>query len=173
VLSTDGNLYGTTRSGGPYDGGTVFKITPSGTLTTLYSFCAQAGCPDGAGPCAGLIQATDGNFYGTAGAFGASEYGTVFKITPSGTLTTLHSFMGHDGVFPIARLVQGTDGNFYGTTSGNGEGSNAHKYGSIFKITPTGQFITLHAFAGTPTDCQTPYSALVQAADGNLYGTTP
>src|SRR5690242_18060429 len=103
VLSTDGNLYGTTRSGGPYDGGTVFKITPSGTLTTLYSFCAQAGCPDGAGPCAGLIQATDGNFYGTAGAFGASEYGTVFKITPSGTLTTLHSFMGHDGVFPIAR----------------------------------------------------------------------
>ena len=151
--------------------GTVFKITPSGTLTTLYSFCAQADCADGVSPLrragashrrellrdnlraagltalwhglqnhperhadhavqlslndcltainpyAGLVQGTDGNFYGTTSEGGANGYGTVFKITPSGTLTTLHSFDVTDGAYPYAGLVQATDGNFYGTTS--------------------------------------------------------
>jgi uncharacterized repeat protein (TIGR03803 family) len=170
VAATDGNLYGTTGAGGTSGGGTVFKITLSGTLTRLYSF---NGIPDGNDPQAALVEGTDGNFYGTTGEFGASTYGTVFKISPSGTLTTLHSFSGHDGAFPIGALVQGIDGSFYGTTSGRGQGSNGSKYGTIFKIAPGGKFATLHDFAGVPTDGQTPYSALVQAADGNFYGTTP
>ena len=78
--------------------GTVFKITPSGTLTTLYSFCSQSGCTDGHSPYAGLVQATNGDFYGTTLYGGANPYcGTVFKITPSGTLTTLYSFCSQSG----------------------------------------------------------------------------
>jgi uncharacterized repeat protein (TIGR03803 family) len=92
VQGSDGNFYGTTSFGGgnPNFGGTVFKITPTGTLTTLHSF----GSGDSTGASAGLIRATDGNFYGTTSGFGVSNTGTVFKITPSGTLTTLHTFDG-------------------------------------------------------------------------------
>src|SRR6266567_2955163 len=105
VQATDGNLYGTTVGGGAKGDGTVFKITPSGTLMTLYSFCSKSGCTDGAYPFAGLVQATDGNFYGTTFKGGAHpSSGTVFKITPSGTLTTLYSFCSKsgctDGYFP-------------------------------------------------------------------------
>ena len=96
VQGTDGNFYGTTGDGGPNVEGTVFKITPSGTLTTLYTFCSQSGCTDGKFPGAGLVQGTDGNFYGTATNGGFNNCyigcGTIFKITPSGTLTTLYSF---------------------------------------------------------------------------------
>jgi uncharacterized repeat protein (TIGR03803 family) len=88
----------------------VFKITPTGTLTTLYSFCAQSGCTDGEYPVAGLVQGTDGNFYGTTPEGGANGGGTVFKITPTGTLTTLYSFCAQsgctDGEDPVAGLVQ-------------------------------------------------------------------
>ncbi len=86
MQATDGNFYGTTYEGGAIDYGTVFKITPAGTLTTLYSFCSKTNCADGYIPYASLVQATDGNFYGTTtqgdGAYGNG--GTVFKITPSG-----------------------------------------------------------------------------------------
>ena len=101
VQATDGKLYGTTVDGGANNYGTVFRITPSGTLTTLYSFCSKGGCSDGAYLYAGLVQATDGNFYGTTSAGGATNHGTVFKITPSGTLTTLHSFDLTDGADPV------------------------------------------------------------------------
>ena len=90
VQAANGDFYGTTQSGGgPNGGGTIFKITPSGTLTTLYNFCAHTGCPDGFDVVAGLVQATNGDFYGTTQYGGANGYGTVFKITPSGTLTQL------------------------------------------------------------------------------------
>jgi uncharacterized repeat protein (TIGR03803 family) len=98
IQGADGDFYGTTRFGGANcatEGcGTVFRITPNGTLTTLYSFCAQSGCTDGYWPIAGLVQGSDGNFYGTTnqGGAGAEPVGTMFKITPSGTLTTLYSF---------------------------------------------------------------------------------
>jgi uncharacterized repeat protein (TIGR03803 family) len=119
VQGTDGILYGTTFAGGPsylnLGLGTVFTITPSGTLTTLYSFCPQSGCADGEYPLAGLIQAPNGNFYGTTSGGGASKSGTVFTITPSGTLTTLHNFDGTDGSDSQAALVLGTNGKFYGT----------------------------------------------------------
>jgi uncharacterized repeat protein (TIGR03803 family) len=166
VQATNGNFYGTTEYGGAnHYYGTVFKITPSGTLTTLYSFCSQNNCIDGAYPYAGLVQATNGNFYGTTVGGGANNLGTVFKITPGGTLTTLHSFDGGDGESPYGGLVQATDGNFYGTTEGGGDG-----FGTIFKITPRGTLTTLHSFDGG--DGESPYGGLVQATDGSFYGTT-
>src|ERR1035441_7371112 len=92
VQATNGDLYGTTYFGGTGNGGTIFKIAPGGTLTTLYSFCSQTNCADGGGPYAGLVQATSGDFYGTTALGGTGGWGTVFKITPGGTLTTLYSF---------------------------------------------------------------------------------
>jgi uncharacterized repeat protein (TIGR03803 family) len=166
VQATDGNFYGTTQSGGAYNDGTVFKMTPTGTLTTLYSFCSQTNCADGLFPYAGLIQATDGNFYGTTYGGGANDDGTVFKITPTGTLTTLHSFDGADGLFPYAGLIQATGGNFYGTTSGDG----ATSYGTVFKVTPTGALTTLHAFDNSDGD--SPLGGLAQATNGTFYGLT-
>ncbi|MFZ0312254.1 MAG: choice-of-anchor tandem repeat GloVer-containing protein [Candidatus Korobacteraceae bacterium] len=183
VQATDGNFYGTTNEGGA-NGlfGTVFKITPSGTLTTLYSFCSQPNCTDGELPYAGLVQATDGNFYGTTSGGGAVYYdGTVFKITPSGTLTTLYSFCSQpnctDGTEPSA-LIQATDGNFYGTTlyGGSNKSCTDAGCGTVFKITPSGTLTTLHSFNGL--DGFLGYiagsaQALVQATDGNFYGTSP
>jgi uncharacterized repeat protein (TIGR03803 family) len=128
---------------GSYSSGTAFKMTPSGTLTTLYNFCSQSFCTDGQTPYAGLVQATDGNFYGTTYSAGEGYAGTVFKITPSGTLTTLYRFCSQsgctDGGGPLAGLVQATDGNFYGTTEVGG----ADDYGAVFKITSSGTLITL------------------------------
>src|ERR1700733_3761268 len=118
IQAADGNFYGTTEeggAGGKY--GTVYKMTAGGNLTSLYSFmCNQTTCPEGDNPEAGLIQGYDGNFYGVTSTFGASTGGTVFKITPGGELTTLHSFSGDDGYTPLATLIQATNGNFYGTT---------------------------------------------------------
>ena len=110
VQATNGDLYGTTWGGGVNGQGTVFKITQGGTLTTLYSFCSQTNCTDGDGPIAGLVQAANGDFFGTTSSGGANGGGTVFKITPSGTLTTLYSFCSQtncaDGGAPDAVLVQ-------------------------------------------------------------------
>ncbi len=103
MQGSDGNFYGTTEDGGANYVGTVFKITPSGTLTTLYSFAGS----DGANPQAGLVQGSDDNFYGTAISGGANNEGTVFKVTPSGTLTTLYSFAGSDGAYPFAGVSAG------------------------------------------------------------------
>jgi uncharacterized repeat protein (TIGR03803 family) len=134
VQGADGNFYGTAEYGGTNDSGTVFKIMTNGTLSTLYSF---TGGGDGANPAAGLVQGTDGNFYGTTEYGGAYKdqsgdtFGTVFKITSGGTLTTVYSFTGgSNGAYPNSALVQGTDGNFYGTTSAGG----AHGDGAIFRL---------------------------------------
>jgi len=166
IQGTDGNFYGTTVSGGTFSAGTVFQLTPAGTLTVLYAF---TGGTDGAGPVAGVIQAADGNFYGTTSQGGASNAGTVFQLTPAGALTVLYAFTGGstDGATPYARLIQGTDGNFYGTTVSGGT-SNA---GTVFQLTPAGTLTVLYAFTGGP-DGATPYAGLIQATDGNFYGTT-
>jgi uncharacterized repeat protein (TIGR03803 family) len=133
VQATDGDFYGTTWQGGANGDGVVFKITSSG-VTTLYSFCSKGGCTDGSEPVAGLAQATDGNFYGTTVGGGANGLGTVFKITPSGTLTTLYNFCSKGGCFdgsnPDGGLVLATDGNFYGTTSFGGTNSD----GTAFRL---------------------------------------
>ena len=171
VQTTAGALYGSTEYGGTsssctYGCGTIFKITPSGTLTTLYSFCSQSGCTDGDAPYAGLLQATNGDFYGTTSEGGANGYGTVFKIAPSGTMTTLHSFDSTDGANPYAGLIQATNGDFYGTTNDGG----TQNRGTVFKITPGGTLTTLHSFHFTDGDY--PFAGLVQATNGDFYGTT-
>jgi uncharacterized repeat protein (TIGR03803 family) len=155
--------------GGAYGWGAIFKIAPSGALTTLYNFCSQKGCPDGNFPDSDLIQSTDGNMYGTTPAGGANNYGTVFKITLNGTLTTLHSFRDTTGEYPSGGLIQGTDGNFYGTTQGGG----ANGEGTIFKVTSSGALTTLYSFCSLSncTDGYSPYAGLVQGTDGNFYGT--
>ena len=169
VQGTDGNLYGITGLGGAYNHGTVFQVTTAGALTTLYSFCAQSGCPDGSYPGTGLVQGTDGNFYGVTGSGGINGYGTVFKITSDGVLTTLHSFDGTDSGSPYGLLIQ-SNGNFYGTTYGQGVSPK----GSVFKISASGTLTTLYNFCSQIgcADGANPYAGLVQASDGNFYGTT-
>ena len=176
VQGTGGNFYGTTTGGGANSKGTVFQITPSGTLTTVYSFCALANCADGYTPRAGLVEGVDGNFYGTTyeGGNSSNPNGTVFKVTPAGTLTTLYSFCSlancADGINPIAGLVQGSDGNFYGATPNGGNSSN---YGTVFQITPSGNFTTIYSFCSVTncTDADFPQASLVQGSDGNFYST--
>jgi uncharacterized repeat protein (TIGR03803 family) len=178
VLATDGNFYGTTIAGGASGRGTVFKITSAGSLTTLYNFCSQINCIDGA-QASSLIQATDGNFYGTTYEGGSNcvdtnGCGTVFRITPAGTLTTLYSFCSQrrcfDGANPDASLIQATDGNLYGTTSSLTNCGGASCYGTVFRITLKGKLTNLHSFQYS--DGANPAAALVQAIDANLYGTT-
>jgi len=131
VQGEDGNFYGTTSQGGANGNGTVFRISPTGNLTNLWEF---TGCGDGGIPYAGLVQGSDGNFYGTTSGSGSgpSGYGTVFRITPSGDLATLHSFGVGDGANPFAGMVQGSDGSFYGTTYQGGTNGN---YGTVFRLT--------------------------------------
>lgn len=182
VLGNDGDLYGVTfNGGGANNRGTVFKISTSGQLTTLYSFCLQSGCPDGAYP-QKLTLSVDGNFYGTAAAGGnANGGGTIFKITASGTLTTLYQFCSQanclDGQAPNA-LIQASGGNFYGTTAYGGPPSGLcpiYGCGTIFKVTPAGTLTTLYDFCQRSCpdpNGYNPLAGLVQASDGDFYGTT-
>jgi uncharacterized repeat protein (TIGR03803 family) len=163
IQSNDGNFYGTTVQAGSSGVGTIFRITVAGTLTTLYSF---SGGTDGSNPYAGLIQATDGNFYGTTFNGGNGHFGTVFKITAGGALATLHSFTNTDGANPYAGLVQATDGSLYGTTP-----FGAHGWGTVFRITSNGALATLYSFTNG-TDGANPFAGLIQATDGSFYGTT-
>ncbi len=183
VQGSDGNFYGTTYFGGtgggganspcPGDCGTIFRLTPSGTLTTLYNFCSQSFCTDGFTPSSPLVQGTDGNFYGTTQFGGPTTAGTVFKITPSGALTVLYSFCSQlhcdDGYGAPAGLLQVTDGSFYGATQYGG----VYDGGTIFRITPSGIFTVLYSFCSQPNcaDGENPVG-LVQATNGNVYGTT-
>jgi uncharacterized repeat protein (TIGR03803 family) len=160
IQASDGNLYGTTSTGGEMGGGTVFKMTPAGVLTTLYSFF-ESGAAYGT-----LVEAADGNLYGTTSSGGIFYFGSIFRISKSGTLTTLHSFSFRDGQSPYGSLVQGSDGYLYGTTS---YGGHDVLYGTIFKISTTGTLTTVHTFDGL--DGGAPYAGLIQASDGNLYGT--
>jgi uncharacterized repeat protein (TIGR03803 family) len=182
LIQVNGSLYGTTGYGGTDNRGTVFKITTKGKLTTLYNFCSEASCKDGAEPYAGLVEGTDGNLYGTTTSGAANGYGAIIRITTSGTLTTLYSFCPKsgctDGAFPGAGLIQATDGNFYGTTLSGGANNNSacsvEGCGTVFKITSSGALTTLHSFCSQSgcTDGQGPTAGLMQGTDGNLYGTT-
>lgn len=218
IQATDSNLYGTTEEGGAHNGGTIFKVTPDGIVTTVYNFCSKPECADGQQPDAGLTQGRDGSLYGTTQLGGISGDGTVFKMTlggklttldslcpqgnctvtgsgtglaeatngsfygstissifrmtPAGELTTILNFQNSDAI--ASALVQATDGNFYGTSVSGGNSRNA---GTLFRLTPTGVMTTLYTFCsvfvgGSCLDGVAPYGSLIQATDGNLYGTT-
>jgi uncharacterized repeat protein (TIGR03803 family) len=182
IQGTDGNFYGTTFTGGRARRGTFFRITPKGVLTTLYSFCAKSSCDDGSTPLSGVIEGTDGKFYGTTESGGARHGGTVFKITSSGTLTTLSSFCAKpnctDGAGPNG-LIQGSDGNLYGTTEEGGyrAGNCQIGCGTIFRITLSGKLTTLYSFcrvADADGGCPdgNGLAGLIQGTDGDFYGTT-
>ncbi len=172
VQGSDGKYYGTTVGGGN-NAGTVFKLAPNtGVLTTIYRFCATSGCPDGNVVTGGVVEGADANYYGTT-AFGGtvepsctSGCGTVYQITSSGTLATLHQFTYSDGLSPIA-LTRGSDNNFYGVCENGGLYGN----GTIFEITPTGTFTLLHSFSAA--DGYRPFAGLMQHTNGKFYGTTP
>jgi uncharacterized repeat protein (TIGR03803 family) len=170
IQASDGSFYGTTQlggGGGCVGGtcGTVYKVSPTGNFTLLHAF--SNALSDGANPYSGVIQGTDGDFYGMTCYGGANNTGVIYKVTASGVFTLLHSFASAtDGGKPSSNLVQGTDGNFYGTAQLGG----ANNDGTIFEMTPGGVFTVLHSFAGT--DGAAPSAALVQATDGNFYGTT-
>ena len=139
-------------------------MNASGVVTTLHFFAGS----DGGYPYAGLIQGSDGNFYGATNQGGANDKGTLFKMDSSGVVTTLHSFAGSDGAYPRGTLIQGSDGNFYGTTYRGG----ANGMGSVFKMDSSGTVTTLHSFAGVPLDGANPWGGVIQASDGNFYGMT-
>jgi uncharacterized repeat protein (TIGR03803 family) len=169
IEGVDGNFYGTTQYGtnALTNYGTVFQMTFNGKLTFLYEF---SGGNDGAYPEAALVQANDGNFYGTTTEGGSNNAGTIFKINATGGLATLYSFSGgDDGYFPTGALVQGSDGNLYGTTEYGGTNNVQDEGdGTIFRITTNGMLTTLASFNGT--NGQEPQAALLQGSDGNFYG---
>jgi uncharacterized repeat protein (TIGR03803 family) len=174
IQGTDGNFYGTTSTGGTANSGTVFKMTPAGTVTTLHSFTAGT---DGAAPTAGLIQASDGNFYGTLDSGGAHSLGYIYKLTPAGVFSTLFSFSGTDGTGPKGELTQGTDGNLYGVTGFVLSGTCLSSVtpvpdcGTVFKISLAGVISTFHIFS-SGVDGQNPVGGLIQGLDGSFYGMT-
>jgi len=163
IQGADGNYYGTSPGkGGSITPGSVFEVTSAGQLKLLHAFSRKA---DGANPISGLIQGTDGAFYGTTsdGAFGC---GTIFRMSPAGFVSTVHAFTWNDGCIPLGTLLLANDGNFYGTTYSGG----SHEFGTVFQMTPFGNLTTLHNF--DVFDGASPYAGLVQATDGKLYGTT-
>jgi uncharacterized repeat protein (TIGR03803 family) len=180
----DGNLYGTTSSGGTYGNGTVFELTTNGVLTTLHSFSAYTyngssadTNSDGFEPHA-LALGPDGNFYGTTEYGGANGSGTVFKVTTNSFITTLHSFSptlyngsesytNSDGAEPYAGLALGPDGNFYGTTSEGG----AYGYGTVFELKTNGTLAALYSFTDA-NDGENPMTSLTLGQDGSFYGAT-
>ena len=167
---TDGELYGTTESGGVNGDGTAFKITTSGVFSPLISFAGV----NGAYPQAGLVQAANGNFYGTTPQNGPGSnllgYGTIFDLATNGNLGTLYTFGDNNpnGAVPAAGLVPGLDGNFYGATTYGG--TNHGSFGSIFRVATNGLHTVLASFNGT--NGAYPEAALTRGADGNFYGTT-
>jgi len=161
--------------GGGYGLGTIFKMTADGVLTTLVQFDGT----NGGHPWAGVIQASDGNFYGTTywgGDLSVNDtngYGSVYKMTPDGTLTTLTKFEATNGGHPFAGVVQASDGNFYGTTyyGGNLLLNGGNGYGTVFQMTPDGTLNTLVAFTDQGDGAQ-PYAGVIQSRDGAFYGLT-
>ncbi len=176
VQGVDGSLYGTTTGGGASSNGTVFKLSKEAKLRTLYSFCSQAAVRTAIIPIPALLWLPMANLYGTTkfgGEFTCTFYGTcgtIFKITPTGSFTTLFSFDEADGELPIANMTQAQGGELFGTTSLGGSGGCDLGCGTIFKIATEGTLLTLYNF--DHLDGQGPFAGLAQSMDGNFYGTT-
>jgi uncharacterized repeat protein (TIGR03803 family) len=160
--SSDGFLYGTTQYTGAHGYGTIYKISTTGTLTTLYSF---TGGSDGAHPAAGVIQASNDTLYGMTQNGGTAYYGNIFKSSTAGVEADRYNFTGGNNAFPNGGVMQASDGNLYGMCSGT-----ASNYGTIFKSTPAGAHTILVTF--NASNGSAPYGNLIQGSDGNLYGMT-
>ena len=164
TLGTDGNFYATSQQGGPHSMGTIFKITPTGTLTILHNFNAFM---DGAFPWGPPILASDGNFYGTTSGGAINGDGIVYKITSSGNFTEIYKFDVTHGFSPIAPPTQGTDGFLYIPVA---EGGTSY-CGTILKMSTAGVINNTYNFP-CGSGGSFPIGPLVQASDGNFYGTT-
>jgi uncharacterized repeat protein (TIGR03803 family) len=166
ILASDGNFYGTTVGGGTNGWGTVFKMTPNGTESVLYSF---KGYPSDSAGASGVFQAGDGTLYGTSDFGGTYNKGTVFKVSPSGIETVLYSFgsAANDPARDVSALVEGDDGNFYGVSAFGGTSN----LGAVFRITPEGILTLVHSFTGGSNDgVAGSGSGLLKGSDGNFYG---
>jgi uncharacterized repeat protein (TIGR03803 family) len=178
IQAADGSFYGTMWQGPTNNDtpGWIYKITSAAKLTVVHNF--QGPPNDGGFPGAGLLQASDGKFYGTTCYGGnAPNFGTVFRMDSSGNVTVLVNFgtVGAPGQCPRAPLIQASDGNFYGTTTtgGNNTCSASTLCGTIFQVTPSGQYSTLHLFDYSTN--KGPWFAaggLIQDTDGSFYGLT-
>lgn len=175
VQGVNGDFYGTSYGSSGIGYGSVFEVSTTGTVRTLYTFCSKTNCSDGGNPMAPLLLAKDLNFYGTTTSGGAYGKGTIFKLTAAGQFTTLYSFCKQtdctDGVNAVGGLTQGTNGLLYGTSAYGGE----YGEGTIFSITTGGAYTTLYSFCASYLSCfygSQPESNLVQGSNGNLYGTT-
>jgi uncharacterized repeat protein (TIGR03803 family) len=170
IMDQAGNLYGATTSGGlgPFPGfGTLYRIDAAGNFTVLYQFQGKS---DGANPTGPLVRDAAGNLYGSAPAVdtNGTVRGTVFKLSPDGTLTVLHSFTGgRDGSTPQGGLLMDRAGNLFGSASTGGKAGN----GTVFEITKSGSFKLLYSFTGG-SDGKNPNGQLVRDSDGNIFGTT-
>ncbi|HXY77603.1 MAG TPA: choice-of-anchor tandem repeat GloVer-containing protein [Candidatus Acidoferrales bacterium] len=169
----DGALYGTTGYGGANDTGTVFKSTTAGRVRALYSFCAESVCGSGTYTPSSLTLRPDAHFLGATAVGGASTYGTLFDVTPTGTLTTLYNFSGGtDGAYPYVPPILSPDGNFYGIVNEGGNEFSKFGCGTAYRLTGAGSsavFTLLHEFTAATEGCNP--TSLVLGADGNFYGT--
>jgi uncharacterized repeat protein (TIGR03803 family) len=173
TFDKEGNLYGTTSTGGDFGDGTVFELTLAGTEKVLYSFGSQAG--DGAWPQGGLIFDKKGNLYGTTAGGGAYGDGTVFELTAAGAEKILYSFGSYagDGLYPYAGLIFDKKGNLYGTTFNGGDLECVpYGCGAVFELTKKGKENVLYSFGGSSGDGNNPWASLTFDKEGNLYGTT-
>ena len=171
TLDSNGDIHGTTTSGGANGDGTAFVITPGGTLKSVTSFGGSKN-NNGSNP-NGNMQEVSGSFYGTTAYGGKFQQGTIFKVTKAGDISTIASFDGTNGATPLAGLVLGTDGNLYGTTSAGGSGeSGTAAGGTAFRVTTKGKLTTLQSFSADGTDGYAPAIGLFQDVNGNFYGLT-
>ncbi|MFI5118499.1 MAG: choice-of-anchor tandem repeat GloVer-containing protein, partial [Terriglobales bacterium] len=162
VQGRDGNMYGGGAAACGTGSGTIYKISPAGVESAFFIFPSQwLNCGG-----AGLTLGSDGNFYGTCiSGNPATGMGSIFRLTPAGVFTDLHDFDGTNGdSLPVYPPIQASDGNFYGVS-----GNEVQVCGNIYKMTPAGVYTNLHTFVFNNSECHS--SNLVQASDGNLYGT--
>ncbi|MBS0431087.1 MAG: hypothetical protein JSS21_01575 [Proteobacteria bacterium] len=173
VQDAQGNWYGTTMYGGVDGGGTVYELTRDGVFKVLHDFTLNERPIHGFSAAAGLVLARDGNFYGTTVGGGSDDGGTIYRITPGGSLTTLHDFAktSADGVYPVAAMANGPDGALYGATTGIWNGDQFQGAGTVFRITTGGRFSTLYSFfENAPPYSSGPMTPLTLMPDGYFYG---
>ena len=169
IRDSAGNLYGTTGYGGAENAGAVYKLSPKGRLSVLYSFTGRT---DGSGPRSGVIRDSGGDLYGTTAYGGTWGAGVIYEINAAGQFSVLYSFTGgSDGAYPFAGVVEDSAGNLYGATAYGGSANTHQGNGVVYMLNPSGQLTVLHTFTGG-SDGSYAWAGVTRDASGNLYGTT-